>query len=60
VSVALHALADDRAVEHVEGREQGGRAVALVIMRGCTSPRPGRVYGRTLVAQATSTRRPRA
>ena len=32
VAVALHALADEAAVEHVEGREQRGRAVALVIM----------------------------
>ena len=32
VPVALHAVADDRAVEHVEGGEQGGRAVALVVM----------------------------
>ena len=32
VPVALHALADDRAVEDIEGREQRGRAVPLVIM----------------------------
>ena len=30
-SMARHALADDRAVEHIEGGEQGGGAVALVI-----------------------------
>ena len=30
--VALQALADDRAVEHVQRREQGGGAVALVVM----------------------------
>ena len=30
--VAAHALADDLAVEDVEGSEQGGGAVALVIM----------------------------
>jgi hypothetical protein len=33
VPVALHALADDRAVENVERREQGGRAIADVIER---------------------------
>ena len=38
VAMALHALADDRAVEDIEGREQRGRAVPLVIMMGCTSP----------------------
>ena len=32
VPVPLHALADDRAVEHVERREQRRRAVALVIV----------------------------
>ena len=32
VAMARHAAADDRAVEHVEGGEQGGRAVALVVM----------------------------
>src|SRR5271154_3230028 len=31
--VAGHAFADDGAVEHVESREQGGGAVALVVMR---------------------------
>src|SRR5687767_15931039 len=31
MSMARHALADDRAVEHIEGGEQGGGAVALVI-----------------------------
>ena len=30
--VALHAAADDRAVQHVEGGEQGRRAVALVVV----------------------------
>ena len=30
--VALHATADDLALQHVEGGEQGGRAVALVIV----------------------------
>jgi hypothetical protein len=39
----VHAMTDDRAVEHVEGREQGGRAVALVIMgHRATAPRPHR------------------
>jgi hypothetical protein len=30
--VALHAATDDLALEHVEGGEQGGRAVALVVV----------------------------
>jgi hypothetical protein len=30
--VALHAAANDLAVEHVEGGEQGGRAVALIVV----------------------------
>ena len=33
VAMARHALADDRAVENVERREQGGRAIADVIVR---------------------------
>ncbi len=33
VPVPGHAIADHAAVEHVQGREQRGRAVALVIMR---------------------------
>ena len=32
MAVALHAAADHGAVEHVEGGEQGGRAVALVVV----------------------------
>ena len=32
MSVALHAAADDLAFEHVEGGEQRGRAVALIIV----------------------------
>ena len=32
VAVALHAAADHRAVEHAEGGEQGGGAVALVVV----------------------------
>ena len=32
VTVPLHAAAEHRAVEHVEGREQGGRAVPLVVV----------------------------
>ena len=32
VAVALHAVADDLAIEQVERREQGGRAVALVVV----------------------------
>ena len=33
MGVLLHAATEHRAVEHVEGGEQGGRAVALVIVR---------------------------
>ncbi len=33
MAVALHAAADDGAVEHAEGREQGGGAVPLVVVR---------------------------
>lgn len=32
MAVALHVLADDGAVEHVEGGEQRRRAVALVVV----------------------------
>ena len=32
VAVALHAAADDGAVEHAERGEQGGRAVPLVVV----------------------------
>src|SRR6516165_1741795 len=40
VAVALHAAADDGAVEYAERGEQGGRAVPLVIMRhSLTTPR---------------------
>jgi hypothetical protein len=39
VAVALHALPDHRHLEHIERDEQRGRAVALVVMMGCTSPR---------------------
>jgi len=35
MSVALHAAADDLALEHVEGGEQHGRAVALVVVGHC-------------------------
>jgi len=39
MAVALHAAADDRAVEHAERGEQGGGAVALVIVRhGLAAP----------------------
>ena len=37
--VALHAAADDLAIEHIEGGEQRGGAVALVDAMG---PRQGR------------------
>jgi dihydroxyacetone kinase len=33
VAMTLHVAADHAAVEHVEGGEQGGRAVALVVVR---------------------------
>ena len=40
MAVALHAAADDGAVEYAEGGEQGGGAVALVIVRhGVAAPR---------------------
>ena len=32
MSVALHAAADDITLQNVEGGEQGGRAVALVVV----------------------------
>ena len=40
VPVALHALADHRAVEHVERGEQGGGAVALVVVGHASPARP--------------------
>jgi len=50
--VARHATADDLALQHVEGGEQGGRAVALVIVGHGPGPtlhqgqaRPGAVQG---------------
>jgi hypothetical protein len=36
VPVALHALPDDRAIEHVERRKKRGRSVALIVM--CHGP----------------------
>jgi hypothetical protein len=33
VAVALHVLADDGAVEHVDGGKQRGRAVPLIVVR---------------------------
>ena len=40
VAMALHAAADDGAVEYAERGEQGGRAVPLVIMcHSLTTPR---------------------
>jgi hypothetical protein len=33
VNVLLHAAAEHRAIEHVEGGEQGGRAIALLADR---------------------------
>ena len=39
VAVVLHAAADDGAVEHAEGGEQGGGAVPLVVMgHGLAAP----------------------
>jgi hypothetical protein len=35
VAVARHALADDTAVEDIECREQGGRAITDVVVRHC-------------------------
>ena len=40
MGVLLHAAAEDSAVQHVEGGEQGGRAVALVVVgHGLAAPR---------------------
>ena len=41
MAVALHALADDPAVEQVQGREQCGRTVTFVIV--CHGPRATRL-----------------
>src|SRR5947209_6472197 len=39
VAVALHAAADHGSVEHAEGGEQGGRAMALIVVRhGLATP----------------------
>jgi hypothetical protein len=40
MAMARHALADDGAVEDIERREQGGRAVADVIMGSSFRPGP--------------------
>ncbi len=52
MAVALHAVADDLALQHVECGEQGGRAVALVVVGHGPGPallqrqsRPGAVQG---------------
>lgn len=36
--VTLHAAADDPAFEYVESGEQGGGAVAFLVMRHCSGP----------------------
>ena len=41
--MALHAAADDLALQHVERREQRGRAVALVVVRH--GPGPALLHG---------------
>jgi hypothetical protein len=46
VPVPLRALTDDRAVEHIECREQCGRAVALIVIMG-HRPGPGWVRSST-------------
>lgn len=38
MAMALHATADDLAIQHVEGGEQGRRAVALVVVRHGADP----------------------
>ena len=38
MAMALHALADDPAFEHVECREQGGDAMTLVVVRHGAGP----------------------
>ena len=40
VAVALHAAPDDLALEHVEGGEQGGRAMPLVVVGHMVPGRP--------------------
>jgi hypothetical protein len=58
--VALQTLPDDRAVEHVERREQGRRTVALVIMvpaRPFFMGKPGWLRSRAWIWLFSSTER---
>jgi len=62
MAVALHVAADDRAVENVEGGEQGRGAVALVVVRhGAGAPllrgRPGWVRSSAWIWFFSSTER---
>jgi hypothetical protein len=38
MAMTLHAAADDLALEHLQSGEQGGCAVALVVVLGWTAP----------------------
>ena len=60
VPVPRHALADDAAVDHVQRREQGRRAVADVVVMGCTSPAPVASTAVSSWRKRRQTRRPRA
>ena len=60
VAVALHAAPDDLALEHVEGGEQGGRAMPLVVVgHGPRRPffigRPGWVRSSAWICDFSST-----
>ena len=58
MAVALHAAADDRAVQDVERGEQGGRAMALVVMvpaRPFFMGSPGWVRSRAWIWDFSST-----
>ena len=59
VAVALHAAPDDLALEHVEGGEQGGRAMPLVVVGRAKRPffigRPGWVRSSAWICDFSST-----
>jgi hypothetical protein len=46
MAVALHALADDLAIEDIESGEQRGRAMTRVIVGDGAGPAPPRFIGR--------------
>src|SRR6478672_7533680 len=45
MTVALHAATEHRAVEHVQGRKQRGRAMPLVVMRHGRGGKRGKTPG---------------